>query len=167
MYHLMDERFTGLKHYWSSVAVERPRKEKDLEDNIKIYAPEGDFSIEEKIEYLTNLTGVFPMHLVVDEKVQSRLRDYCVPAISEYDPDLNLVWFIPRKVVPRQTKNGKTYWVVEVIDENSVLTKIKCWGVKAGKDNLHINRPYMAKLDYSEQWGFSTRSIYHNFRMLA
>ena len=164
---LMDDRFTGLKHYWSSVAVERPRKEKDLEDNIKLYAPEGDFSTEEKIEYLTDLTGVFPMHLVVDDKVQSRLRDYCVPAISDYDPDLNLVWFIPRKVVPRKTKNGKTYWVVEVIDENSVLTKIKCWGVREGKDNLHINRPYTAKLDFSEQWGFSTRSIYHIFRMLG
>ena len=164
---LMDERFTGLKHYWSSVAVERPRKEKDLEDNIALYAPEGDFSIEEKIEYLTDLTGVFPMHLVVDDKVQSRLREYCVPAISEYDPDLNLVWFIPRKVVPRKTKNGKTFWVIEVIDENSVLTKIKCWGVREGKDTVHINRPYMAKLDYSEQWGFSTRSIYHNFRMLG
>ncbi len=164
---LMDERFTGLKHYWSSVAVNRPRKEKDLDENITTYGPEGDFSIEEKIEYLTDLTGVFPMHLVVDDAVQSRLRDYCVPAISEYDPDLNLVWFIPRKVVPRKTKNGKTYWIVEVIDENSVLTKIKCWGVKPGKDNIHLNRPYMAKLDYSEQWGFSSRSIYHNFRMLG
>jgi DNA polymerase-3 subunit alpha len=164
---LMDDRFTGLKHYWSSVAVHRPRKEKDLEENILRYGPEGDFSIEEKIEYLTDLTGVFPMHLVVDDAVQSRLREYSVPAISDYDPDLNLVWFIPRKVVPRKTKNGKTYWIVEVIDENSVLTKIKCWGVKPGKDTLHINRPYMAKLDHSEQWGFSCRSIYHNFRMLG
>ena len=163
---LMDKRFTGLKHYWSAVAVERPRKEKDLDDNIKAYAPEGDFSIEEKIEYLTDLTGVFPMHLVVDDIIQARLREYCVPAISDYDADLNLVWFIPRKVTPRKTKNDKTYWVVEVIDENSVLTKIKCWGVR-DRDRLHINRPYMAKLDYSEQWGFSSRSIYHNFRILG
>ena len=167
MNSLMDDRFTGLKHFWSSVAVERPRKEKDLEENIKNYAPEGDFSSEEKIEYLTSLTGVFPMHLVVDEQIRQRLTDYCVPAISDYDPDLNLVWFIPRKVTSRQTKNGKTYWVVEVIDENNVLTHIKCWGIREGKDNLHLNRPYMAKLDHSEQWGFSSRSIRHNFRMLG
>jgi DNA polymerase-3 subunit alpha len=164
---LMDDRFTGLKHFWSSVAVERPRKEKDLDDNIVSYAPEGDFSIEEKIEYLTSLTGVFPMGLVVDEDIRQRLTDYCVPAISDYDPDLNLVWFIPRKVTSRKTKNGKTYWVVEVIDENNVLTHIKCWGIKEGKDNIHLNRPYMAKLDHSEQWGFSSRSIRHNFRMLG
>jgi DNA polymerase-3 subunit alpha len=164
---LMDDRFTGLKHYWSSVAVERPRKEKDLEDNIVAYAPEGDFSIEEKIEYLTDLTGVFPMSLVVNDEIQGKLKDYAVPAISDYDPDLNLVWFIPRKVTSRKTKNGKTYWVIEVIDENNALTHIKCWGIKEGRDNVHINHPYMAKLDYDPNWGFSTRSIYHNFRMLG
>jgi len=164
---LMDDRFTGLKHYWSAVAVERPRKEKDLEDNIEMYAPEGDFAIEEKIEYLASLTGVFPIHLVVDEPIQQRLKEYCVPAISDYDPDLNLVWFVPRKVTARKTKNDKTYWVIEVVDENSVLTHIKCWGVKEHRDRIQINRPYMAKLDFSEQWGFSTRSIYHNFRVLG
>jgi len=164
---LMDDRFTGLKHYWSAVAVERPRKEKDLEENIEMYAPEGDFAIEEKIEYLASLTGVFPIHLVVDEPIQQRLKEYCVPAISDYDPDLNLVWFVPRKVTARKTKNDKTYWVIEVVDENSVLTHIKCWGVKEHRDRIQINRPYMAKLDFSEQWGFSTRSIYHNFRVLG
>lgn len=107
------------------------------------------------------------MHLVVDDSIRERLNDYCVPAISDYDPDLNLVWFIPRKVTARKTKNNKTYWVVEVIDENNVLTHIKCWGIKEGKDTIHLNRPYMAKLDHSEQWGFSSRSIRHNFRMLG
>ena len=107
------------------------------------------------------------MSLVVNDEIQSRLKDYAVPAISDYDPDLNLVWFIPRKVTPRKTKNGKTYWVIEVIDDNNALTRIKCWGIKEGRDNVHINHPYMAKLDYDPNWGFSTRSIYHNFRMLG
>jgi hypothetical protein len=30
-----------------------------------------------------------------------------------------------------------------------------------------LNKPYMARLDYSEQWGFSTRSIRHNFKLLG
>jgi len=30
-----------------------------------------------------------------------------------------------------------------------------------------LNRPYMARLDYSEQWGFSTRSLRRNFRVLG
>ncbi len=33
---LIDKRFTGGKHFWSAVAVDRPRKQKDLDENIKI-----------------------------------------------------------------------------------------------------------------------------------
>ena len=164
---LKDDRFSGSKHFWTAVAVERPRKEKDLTENITKYHPEGDFSTEEKIENLTNLTGVFPMHLVVDESITNELRDLGVPPISDFDPMLGAAWFIPRKVTPRQTKNGKTYWVVQVIDENNVISHIKCWGVRPGKDNIHLNRAYMARLDHSEQWGFSSRSISRFFRMLG
>ena len=164
---LMDDRFTGGKHFWSSVAVDRPRKEKNLADNIEKYAPEGDFTDEEKIEYLSDLTGVFPFNLVLDEQVQSRLNEMYVPPISEYDPDLQVVWFVPRKIIIKKTKNGKEYYLIETIDCNSVQTVIKCWGAKPGKDSIFINRPYMAKLDYSDQWGFSTRSIRHTFKLLG
>ena len=93
-------------------------------------------------------------------------NEYGVPAISEYDKELRLVWFIPRKVTIKKTKNDKTYYVLEVIDDNNVITTIRCWGVKPEKDHVQVNRPYMAKLDHNDQWGFSTRSMYHNFRVL-
>ena len=163
---LMDDRFSGMKHFWSSVAVERPRKEQNLLENIKQYEPEGDFTNEEKIEYLTSLTGVFPIHMVMEARITNELRDLCIPPISDFDPDLGAAWFIPRKVTPRQTKNGKTYWVVEVIDDNSVLTRIKCWGIRP-HDTIHLNRPYMARLDHSQDWGFSSRSISRFFRLLG
>ena len=163
----MDERFTGGKHFWSAVAVDRPRKEKNLLENIAKYAPEGEFSDEEKIEYLTDLTGIFPISLVITDSIQKNLEEKFVPPISEYDPELELVWFIPRKVMVKKTKNGKNYYLVEVIDSNSALTSIKCWGVKPEKDVIHINRPYLAKLQYDDQWGFSTRSIRHTFRLLG
>ena len=164
---LMDERFAGGKHFWSAVAVDRPRKEKNLLDNIVRYAPEGEFSDEEKIEYLTDLTGIFPIGLVITDSIRESLEERYVPPISEHDPDLELVWFIPRKVITKKTKNGKNYYLVEVIDSNSALTAIKCWGVKPERDKIHINRPYMAKLQYDDQWGFSTRSIRHTFRLLG
>jgi DNA polymerase-3 subunit alpha len=167
MKELMDDRFTGGKHFWSAVAVDRPRKEKNLLENIDKYAPEGEFSDEEKIEYLSELTGVFPLHLVLTDRVKANLEEKFIPPISEYDPDLQVVWFIPRKVIVKKTKNGKDYYLVEVVDSNSVLTTIKCWGVKPEKDRVHVNRPYLAKLQYDEQWGFSTRSIRHTFRLLA
>ena len=164
---LMDERFTGRKHFWSAVAVERVYNRKKFNENIERYQDEEDFSVEEEIDNLTTLTGIFPMHLVMTPEVRDRLDAHYVPAISDYDPRLGLVWFIPRQIIRKKTKNGKPYWIVEVIDSNSVLTKFRCWGIVEGKDRIHLNRPYMGKLDFDPAWGFSTRSIKRNLRLLG
>ena len=164
---LIDDRFTGGKHFWSAVAVERPRNQKKLDENIELYKPEGKFSEEEKIEYLVNLTGVFPMEKVITGEVLRKLQDYGVPPLGEYDPDLMLSWFIPRAIIPKKTKNGKDYWILECIDDTSTLTKVRCWGVNPNKDRIFLNRPYMAKLNYDPNWGFSTRAIGRTFRLLG
>jgi len=164
---LVDTRFSGLKHFWSAVAVDRPRKNKQLEDNIELYRPEGDFEEEELIQYTVELTGVFPMGEVMNRGIRQKLEDKFIPPIGEFDPELQLTWFIPRKILPRKTKHNKEYWVVEVIDDTGHTTSIKCWGVNSNRDILFLNRPYMAKLDYHPTWGYSTRSIRHNFRLLS
>ena len=164
---LADERFSGMKHFWSAIAVDRPRKLKNLEENIETYRPEGDFEDEELIQYTVELTGVFPMSEVMNHKIRQKLEERFIPPIGEFDPELQLVWFIPRKIVPRKTKHNKEYWVVEVIDDTGTTANIKCWGVRPHLDILHLNKPYMARLDHHPTWGFSTRSIRHNFRLLA
>jgi len=168
MNNLMDERFTGLKHFWSCVAVDRPKNRKRFNENIEMYSPEGEFTEEELIQYQVDLTGVFPFDLVLSERIRQRLEEKFVPPLGEFDPDLQVAWFVPRKIVPRKTKHGKIYWIVEVIDSSNKTTKIKCWGVKPERgDNVQINRPYMARLEYDPKWGFSTRSIHHNFKLLG
>tara|TARA_Y100000296_G_C5173412_1_gene258622 strand:+ start:34 stop:1254 length:1221 start_codon:yes stop_codon:yes gene_type:complete len=165
--NLMDERFRGRKHFWSAVAVDRVYSRKKFLENIETYKEEGDFTNEEEIDNLTTLTGIFPMHLVMTDEVRQRLEGYYVPPVSDYDPELGLVWFIPREVIKKKTKHGKPYWIVSVIDSNSVLTKFRCWGIIEGKDRVHLNRPYMARLDFDPAWGFSTRSIKRNLRLLG
>ena len=165
--NLIDERFTGLKHFWSAAVVERPKNLKKFEENVELFKPEGEFNDEEKINNLVSLTGIFPMELVLDNSVMNRLDYYKVPPIGEWDDNLGVAWFIPREVISKKTKNGKTYWILKVIDNTSTVTSIKCWGVDPQRDEIYINHPYMSKLDYDEQWGFSTRSIKYNFRMLA
>tara|TARA_R110002153_G_scaffold141194_4_gene292199 strand:+ start:1644 stop:5084 length:3441 start_codon:yes stop_codon:yes gene_type:complete len=167
MNSLMDERFSGRKHFWAAVAVDRVYNRKKFNENIEKYYPDGDFSAAEEIENLTSITGIFPMHLVVTPEVQRQLDEHYIPPISDYDPELGLVWFIPREIIRKKTKNGKTYWIVEVIDSNSALTKFRCWGIVEGKDRIHLNRPYMGKFDYDPVWGFSTRSIKRNLRLLG
>jgi len=165
--NLVDNRFTGRKHFWSACIVDRPKSLKKLGENIELFEPEGDFTEEEIIQFKTDLTGVFPINLVVNAELAERLREKYIPPISEFDPLLTICWFIPRKINERKTKNGKLYWVVEVIDNNNQLTKIRCWGVKPEKDRILLNRPYMARLKYDEQWGFSTYAIGRTFKLLG
>ena len=56
--NLIDDRFTGAKHFWTSVAVERPKSQKKFKENIEEFSPEGNFTEEEKIEYISSLTGI-------------------------------------------------------------------------------------------------------------
>ena len=164
---LVDERFTGRKHFWSACVVDRPKTLKKLATNMETYRPEGDFTEEEIIQFKTDLTGVFPLNLVISQATIERLSEKGVPPISEFDPDLLLCWFIPRKVVVKKTKKGKTYWIIETIDSNNQLTKIRCWGIRPEKDRIYLNRAYMARLKHDEQWGFSTYAIGKSFKLLG
>ncbi len=167
MNDLIDGRFTGLKHFWSAAVVDRPKTPKKFAENIEKYKPEGDFTDEEKIENMVSLSGIYPLNLVMDAQILKRLEEKYVPQISDYDPDLSeAVWFITRSIEQKQTKNGKFYWILSVTDQTSKITTIKCWGVDPSKDKLWMNRPYLAKLQ-KDDWGFSTRSVKHNFKLLG
>jgi len=163
---VFDDRFTGAKHFWMACIQDKPKSQKRLQENISLYHPEGEFSNEERIEFASTLTGLFPFNLVMSEQVKDSISRYRVPPIGKWDKSLGIAWFIPREIVPKKTKNGKPYWIVRVIDDTSSVTSIKCWGVR-DTDIVHINRPYAAKLDHSDDWGFSTRSITRNFKLLG
>ena len=90
------------------------------------------------------------MNLVLDESIQRKLDQYCVPPISEFDPELGMCWCIVREVTKKKTKNGKLFYVANVIDNNSVETKVRCWTVKPDRDILYVNRPYMIKPQHEE-----------------
>jgi DNA polymerase-3 subunit alpha len=165
--NLVDGRFTGLKHFWQACVTDRPRKLKNLEENIVTYAGEGDFTEEEKLEYLVNLTGVFPISSVITEAVRNKLDELRIPPISEYNADLGVTWFIPRECKLKKSKNGKNFYVVKVIDDNNETNTIRCWAVDPKRDIVHLNRPYMARLNYDPNWGFSTFSVRKMFKLLA
>ncbi len=164
---LRDDRFVTEKHFWYSIAIDRPRKLKNLEDNIEVYRGEGDFTESEKIQNLVDLTGFFPLNIVMSDDVSKKLEDLAVPPISEFDQTRPVAWFIPREIKKKKTKNGKNFWVLKVIDSNSEISTIRCWAVKPNVDFILLNRPYMARLKYDPNWGFSTFSISKNFKLLS
>jgi len=163
---LIDDRFTGAKHFWTAVAVDRAKSKKKFLENVELYKKEGEFSPQEKIENISDLTGIFPISLVMDKTINDRLSEYKVPPLGAWDNDLGVAWFIPREVIKKTTKKGRPYWIIKTTDSTSSNTTIRCWAVK-DNDVLHLNRPYMARLDYDDQWGFSTRSLRYNFKLLG
>jgi DNA polymerase-3 subunit alpha len=165
--NIVDDRFSGRKHFWSACVVDRPKSLKKFGENMETYYPEGDFSEEEVIQFKTDLTGVFPLNLVVSAEMIQALQERFIPPISEFDQELQVCWFIPRAITARKTKNGKLYWILDVVDSNNELTRIRCWGVKPEKDRLHLNRAYMARLNYDPNWGFSTYAIGRTFKLLG
>jgi hypothetical protein len=52
------------------------------------------------------------------------------PSISEYDPDGSSLLVYPREVIKKTSKNGRDYLVVNVIDDTSKATTIRCWNVR-------------------------------------
>ena len=163
---IVDDRFNGCKHFWMACIQDKPKNQKKLDENIEIYSPEEDFTREEKIEYISDLTGMFPFDLVMTQEIKDSIERNCVPALGNWDKDLGVAWFIPREVIPKKTKNDKPYWILKVTDDTSTMTTIRCWGVKE-YDQIYLNRPYAAKLDHNKDWGFSTRSLRHTFKLLG
>ncbi len=167
--NFIDHRFSGRKHFWSAVAVDRPRNRKKLNENIEAYYPEGDFTFEQEIQNIVTLTGRFPFERVVPQDVVDGLTRNCIPPISEFDPDLMLCWAVPRSIKKKTTKKGKDYYEVELTDNNSTMIKIRCWGINVQKgDKIVANVPYLIRPDYSQEWGFSTRGkISDRWKMLG
>ena len=105
--------------------------------------------------------GLFAQTL---EKIEAEVSFVSEVTLSELEK--NFVSIVNLKT-PLGIKTFRVMKNSSVIDSNSVLTKFRCWGIVEGKDRIHLNRPYMGKLDYDPAWGFSTRSIKRNLRLLG
>jgi DNA polymerase III alpha subunit len=165
--HMADDRFMNAKHFWTVVAVNRPKNRKKLKELIEEHKDVENFSRDENIENAVALSGIYPFDLVLDDGTKARLDYYHVPPISEFDPALGVAWFIPREVIQRKTITNRPYYIVKTIDNNSAMVDIKCWGINPRKDKVFLNRPYMAKLKHEEQWGFSSKTGLKDWRLLG
>lgn len=127
--NLIDDRFSGRKHFWASISIERPKTLKKFQEYIELYRPEGDFSEEEIIEFETSLAGNYPINKVVKIETIKEMKEKGILAISDFQENQNqiLCWFVIKNFDLKKTKLGKDYLVVETIDLNNESKKVKCW----------------------------------------
>lgn len=154
---LMDSRFTGSKHFWTAVAVDKPKDLEHLQLNIdnELYREEGDFSKEEKIALMADLTKIFPMRMIVTEKSEEIMRKGGVLPISEWDGNKRKYWFIPRDCQVKKDRNGRTYWNLRATDSSFQQINVRCWNIQT-EDIIFINQLYIADFIDKDKWGFST-----------
>lgn len=165
--NLQDERFFGDKHFWASVSFDRPKTVKKLLENIDQYKEQGQFSRSEKIDFALELSGQYPVELVLSEQVRLNLAKKDILGISDFEESSSdFCWFILRKIEVKTTRNGKGYLQLHVLDDGAKEYKIKCWG-EIHNDLLMLDRPYLAKLEFDSKYGFSVRGIKRNFRLLG
>jgi DNA polymerase III alpha subunit len=165
---LIDNRFSGRKHFWMSFCGERPKNKKKFDAYIEQYKEAGDFTRDEIITNCVELLGFFPVTMVMSPQLYKRLEDSDVPAISKYDPELQVCWFVPISLETKVSKNDKNYYVVQVVDDTGKTTEIKAWSVDKTKDLVYLNRPYVAKLNYDENYGgFSCIGISKSWKMVG
>tara|TARA_R110002167_G_C12268675_1_gene613813 strand:+ start:21 stop:560 length:540 start_codon:yes stop_codon:yes gene_type:complete len=145
--------------------MDRPKNRKKLAENIEQYKEAGDFSKNDTIEFLAELTGIFPMSLVYPEIVLNNLDYYqheC-PPISDFDATCTKGHFaVPRKINTRKSKNGKWFAIIDLLDTNNILTKIRIWSIdpKEVSKQIIINELYQIKnVQYSDSWGYSQRCL--------
>lgn len=155
---LMDHRFTGLKHFWSAVAVDKPATEDKLIENIEnpVYREQGDFTREEKIILKADLTKMFPLRDIVSQRAEDIMRKHQTYPVSEWQGLQYRYWFVVRKCIEKKDRRKRPYWILEIMDSSFKMQKIKCWAIKP-EDMILENRLYVAKhIEYDEKWGYST-----------
>ncbi len=169
MDELRDERFSGTKHFWSCIAVDRPKTLKKLGTNIDLYEAEGSFSKNEQIENTYSLLGTFPINLIMSDKVKSSIVRYGVSCIGNYDTEKaeEIVWFIPTEVRKRRTSNGRPYIIVGTTDSSFRACKIKCWGYGSEVKDFSVNGIYIGKIKYDSKWGFSMTDSKKNLKRIG
>ena len=101
-------------------------------------------------------------------QLYKRLNESNINPISKYDEDLKVCWFVPISYETKKSKNDKNYYVVQATDDSGKTTEIKCWSVDLDKDVIYLNRPYVAKINYDENFGgFSCIGISKSWKMIG
>ena len=146
---------TNWKDSWKDLADKVKRRKAEEGQGGDAKEEKGDPGMDvDLVSYALGCMGVDD-----DEITKMKLEARCIPPISEFDADLGACWGIPRNVNVRKSKNKKWFAIIDLIDSNNVLTKVRIWNVDYEKirQQIVLNEVYAIKPNYSDGWGFSTR----------
>jgi DNA polymerase III alpha subunit len=163
---LMDQRFKNLRHFWlSCVGDERPKTLKKFNENVEKFKNEQDFSQDEKFEFFIELSGYYPIDFIITPLMREKLNKVKIPMITERQNE-QFCWFVIKEIFHKKTKKGKAYIELKVADDSNKDVVVRCWNTNDDYV-LMRNKLYFASLDYDPNYGFSTRNILKNFKVIG
>ena len=165
-----DSRFNHLRHFWSSTILVRPTSLKKMLEAVDAFKDEDDFSQDDMITMKSELTGMYPIELIMSDELDTRLKNkeiQSLGSISKKENGVHLCWTIPKEIKTLRTTRGSQYLIVTCIDDTFEIVKIKCWNVNPKSDTIALNRVYAVKLKYDKKWGYSCDDFGKCFKRLT
>lgn len=156
------KKFDNLKHAYMMVESGKPKTIKEYNLRFENNKGIGDFTDEEKIGFMVELCGIYPLREVINPSQINFLKNAgCVP-LSEYT-GTGKCWAIARKIEHKKTAKGKDYAVITFIDSTFKEVNVKCWSWRF-ENKVEINSVYLMTLDFDPKWGYSTKNFARNFK---
>jgi len=85
-----------------------------------------DWTRLEKIENKISCSGTMDISMCVEYDVLQRLQQKGIRSLDEVDGN-DIYWFVVKNAIPKQTKNGKAYLLLEALSPSGKISKIFCW----------------------------------------
>ena len=124
-----------------------------IKENIDL----SDWSRESKIMFNVDLLSGVDETLVFPPSIMKKIKDSNVKSITSLSGnEKDVVWFCIQETHLKQTKNGKTYYRMKVMDNNSESIWLRVWG--SFNHDLELYSMWLAEGSSSESWGCSTSS---------
>jgi DNA polymerase-3 subunit alpha len=87
-----------------------------------------DFTPAQVAKNQTELFGAFDAADVVDPNLMKALAKSGIESIDEAAEQEDVHWFVISKAIPKLTKNGRPYLLLEGMGESGLNKRVYCWG---------------------------------------
>ena len=146
----------------TKTAVKKLLKEQDFIPNfidVKLSETEGtpDWNRAEKIGHCVDLMASADETLVFPPRIMAKIEKANVRSVTSLSgKEKDIVWFCIQSLEERTTKNGKTFYRMKVMDNNSESCWVRVWGKFKEVPDLYTM--WLAEVASTESWGCSTSS---------
>ena len=150
-------RYGMTKTAAKKIMKERGRLPHFILDKIRENYDSPDWSREAKIEFSINLMAAADEALVFPPRIIKKIKNANVEPITTLSgSQKDIVWFCIQTIEERQTKNGKIFYRMNVIDSTFESTRLRVW--TKFKEVPKLYTIWIADVASSESWGCSTSS---------